>query len=199
MPYILKEDRSKFKEKINQVLDLIKKSNDNFYIKSEYFGYFVNRFVKKYLADPSYAQPSFNSRSFSDEKQKILSNAADTLGSWITKVDPIKGAGEINYVISAILWGFMGESKDFPQVGYGIRAFLEGILEKIKNSVEYIKNNSQRDTVMSFRKHIVIIGVLNHVMKESYRLKTSSYEDSKIQENGDVWLEGELLTGDSDE
>lgn len=199
MPYIKLSDRNKFSVSITEVVSILGDSNDTFYVKGEYFGYFVNRCVKRFLADPDYVQSSFNSAFFNQTKQKTLANAADSVAALINRADPIAGAGELNYAISAIMWGFLGEAKGFPQIGYGIRAYLEGILDKIRDSIQSINNGSQKDATMAFRRHLVIRGVLSHIMKETYRLKTVEYENIKMDENGDIWSDGVLVLGEDNE
>ena len=149
-----------------------------------------------FLADPDYVKNSFNSAFFNQAKQKSLANAADSIAAMINRSDPIASAGELNYAISAIIWGFLGEAKGFPQIGYGIRAYLEGILDKIKISIESVNNGSQKDSTMAFRRHLIIRGVLNNIIQETYRLKTVVYEDAKISENGSLWINGELVSGE---
>lgn len=192
MPYIKQEDRTKFAHAISETLGVLKDGNDNFYVKGEYFGYFVNRCVKRFLADPDYTQNSFNSAFFNNSKQKTLANSADSIAAMINRSDPISGAGELNYAISSILWGFLGQAEGFPSIGYGIRAYLEGILDKIRQSIETVNNGSQKDATMAFRRHLVIRGVLSHISLEVYRQLTVEYEDQKLKENGQLWLAGKL-------
>ena len=187
MPYIKQEDRKKFQSNILDVIEVLKDGNDNFYVKGEFFGYFVNRCVKRFLADPDYTQNTFNSAFFNVTKQKTLANSADSIAAMINRSDPIAGAGELNYALSAILCGLTGEADGMPDVGYGIRAYLEGILDKIRQNIESVNNGSQKDATMAFRRHLVIRGVLSHISLEIYRMKTSIYEDEKIKENGPIW------------
>jgi hypothetical protein len=121
-----------------------------------------------------------------------LANAADSIAAMINRSDPIAGAGELNYAISAIMWGFLGQAEGFPEIGYGIRAYLEGILDKIRQSLETVNNGSQKDATMAFRRHLVIRGVLNHISQETYRQLTANYEDVKLGENGSIWHDGKL-------
>jgi hypothetical protein len=193
MPYIKKEERAKFANHIQEVLGILKDQNDSFYVKGEYFAYFVNRCVKKFLVDPDFTQNTFNSANFNEGKKKTLMNAADSVAAVINRADPIAGAGDLNYAITAVMWGFLGEAEGFPKIGYGIRAYLEGILDKIKDSIESVSSGNQKDSTMAFRRHLVIRGVLSHVMKETYRLKTVPYEEQKIVENGTVWADGKLV------
>lgn len=193
MPYIKLNDRTKFVAPINEVLGILRDSADTFYVKGEYFGYFANRCAKRFLGDQDYGNNAFNSAFFNDSKKKALMNAADSIAAAINRADPIAGAGELNYALSAVMWGFLGEAEGFPKIGYGIRAYLEGILDKIKDSIESSNGASQKDATMAFRRHLVIRGVFSHIMHETYRLKTVHYEIGKIIENGDVWQDGKLV------
>jgi hypothetical protein len=192
MPYIKQQDRIKFTHAIAEALGVMKDGTDNFYVKGEYFGYFVNRCVKRFLADPEYTQNAFNSAFFNNAKQKSLANAADSVAAMINRSDPIAGAGELNFALTTIMWGFLGQAEGFPEIGYGIRAYLEGILDKIRQSLETVNNGSQKDATMAFRRHLVIRGVLSHMSAETYRQLTSAYEDKKEAENGGIWKDGHL-------
>lgn len=198
MPYIKLNDRNKFALSITEVIGILGESNDTFYVKGEYFGYFLNRCVKRFLADPDYVQNSFNSAFFNQSRQKTLANAADSIAAMINRADPIAGAGELNYAVTAILWGFLGDAKGFPSIGYGIRAYLEGIIDRVRDSIQSVNNGSQKDTTMAFRRHLVIRGVLSHIAKETYRLKTVEYENTKLAENGDIWKDGVLVLGEQE-
>jgi hypothetical protein len=192
MPYIKQEERSKFSHSISEALGIMKDGNDNFYTKGEYFGYFVNRCVKRYLSDPDYTVNSFNSAFYNVSKQKALANAADSIAAAINRSDPIAGAGELNYAMSSVLWGFLGQADGFPEIGYGIRAYLEGILDIVRQNLTSKSNGSQNDATMAFRRHLVIRGVLSHMSLETYRQLTSVYEDKKEVENGSLWVDGHL-------
>lgn len=193
MPYIKLEDRVKYEPLITETLSILKDSTDTIYIKGEYFGFFVNRLAKRYLADPEYTQHSFNSFFFNESKKKALSYAADTIASMINRADPIASAGELNYALSSVLWGFLGEAQGFEQVGYGLRTYLRAVIERVMSSIETVNVGSQRDMAMAFRRHLIIRGVLADVISETYRLKTGPYEDCKALENGRIWQDGKLV------
>jgi hypothetical protein len=193
MPYIKQVERTKFKVSVEDAVHWIITGNETPYIKGEYFGYFVNRVAKRFLNDPSYTGESFNSYSFNESKKKALAAAADKASSMLNGADPINGAGDFNYVVTAVMWGIMGESEDAEPARYGMRAYLEGIIDKIYNSVEVPSTGSQRDSTMAFRRHLVIRGVLLHILKETYRRPTAYYEDEKRFENRDIWELGKLV------
>lgn len=193
MPYIKLNERPKFAASINEVVAILQDDNDTLYVKGEYLGYFINRCVKRFLADPDYTQSSFNSTFFNESKKKTLSNSADSIAAMINRADPIAGAGELNYAVSAVLWGFLGQAKNQPEAGYGVRAFTTGIIERVLSSVTTVNLGNQRDMTMAFRRHLVIRGVLHDIMLETYRRWTSAYEDKKGLENGDIWMDGKLV------
>lgn len=190
MTYIPYEQRKVFADHIHQTLSTMNSAGDNFYTKGEYFGYFVNRCVKKFLGDPNYTANAFNSANFQPSVIKTLANTADSVAASLSRSDAIADAAKLNYVITAVLWGFLGEAKSFPQAGYGIRAYMEGILDKIKSDIDEVNSGSKSDATMAFRRHLIIRGVLSHVIQETYRLKTSEYLDGKWKETGDPWQDG---------
>lgn len=194
MPYIKIEERPKFANLIQTTLLAITNGADSLYIKGEYFGYFVNRLIKKFQGDPNYSANTFNSAFFNEEKKKTLMNGADKISAMLNRSDPLGSAGELNYAISAIYWGFLGCSADVSTANYGMRAYLTAILQKVCDSLQSENNGSQRDAAMSFRRHLVIRGVLLNVLSETDRRQMAWYEDGKRVDNGDIWTQtGELV------
>ena len=194
MPYIAYQDRAKFRNIIQTVLGMIVEGPEALYIKGEYFGYFVNRLVRKFEG-VNFTAPAFNSTFFNQSKQKTLANSADSVSVLINKGDPLAAAGELNYVISAIYWGLLGQSDltTAAPASYGLRAYLRGMLEKIRSSLESANTGSQGDATMAFRRHLVIRGVLDDVVDEAYRRHTAVYEDGKMAQNQDIWCDGKLV------
>ena len=64
MPYIKLQDRPKFKELIENVLHVIQDGNESNLTKGEYFGFLVTRITKRFIGDPEYTSPTFNSNFF---------------------------------------------------------------------------------------------------------------------------------------
>ena len=54
------------------------------------------------------------------------------------------------------------------------------------------KTDSQKNSLIWFRRKLVSVGVMSDIIEETYRRKTSVYEDEKIEINGDLWEKGEL-------
>jgi hypothetical protein len=192
MPYIKLEERSKFLSSINEIMGILRDGTDTIYIKGEYFGYFVNRFVKKWLGDQSFTQHSFNSFFFNESKKKALNNASDHLAAAIMKGDPLATAGEIHYCISTILWGLLGKAEGFGEAHYGFRTYLRAMIEKVLQSVETVNTGSQRDMAMAFRRHLIIRGVLGDVVSETYRRVTAENLDRMLSPDHptEEWVKG---------
>ncbi len=193
MPYIKPNDRNKFEAAITQVLPVLIDTVDPVYIRGEYFGYFVNRVCQRFLGVMETNIDSFNSAFFNADKKKTLTNCADKVAAALNRADPLTSAGELNYAISTTLWGFMGAAKGAQPANYGLRAYATGILDKILSTVQTTNTGSQKDMTMAFRRHLIIRGVLSGVLDEFYRCLMVPYERKKIEENGTLWNEGELL------
>jgi len=193
MPYINTKDRPKFKDSITTVLSLVTTGNETPYIKGEHFGYFVNRIVRRISGASDYAGNFFNSAFFDEGKKKGLGHHADRISSVLIGMDPMEAAGELNYCISAIYWGILGEAEGVSSARYGMRAYLVGILEKVLDTTQSVNSGSQRDVTMAFRRNLILRGVLHDVLDEAYRRQTGYYEDEKRLENKDLWHLGQLV------
>jgi hypothetical protein len=195
MPYIKSVNRPKFKDVIQQALIVLNNADDNLYVRGEYFAYLANRVFLKFLNCPNYMGIYFNSNHFNVAKKDALASAADGIISKLDLSDAISSAGELNYALSAVFRGLLGEGG--PQfLGYGIRAFLDGNLAKIEDNVRAAASptfSSTKDAIIHSRREGVVRGVLKHLYTETYRVSTAVYEDTKKTENGDVWSEGRLI------
>ena len=193
MPYIKLEVRPKFASHVHNALSLMTGTNDSQYVIGEYFGFFVNRLCKLFLGDPDYGRNTFNSAFFVQDKKKALQNASDSIATALTRSQPLESAGDLNYSITALYWGLLGESADLTSARYGMRAYLTGILDKIYESIDSVNTGSQRDVTMGFRRHIIIRGVLLDVIHEARTQLHDPYEDLKRAENGNIWEDGKLV------
>jgi hypothetical protein len=154
------KERTKFVTPIMEIMEALADSNDSPYIKGEYFGYAVNRIVKKFLGDPTYTQTAFNSTFFNENKKKALIQAADSIAAFINRTDPINTSPELYYALASIYYGFMGHAKGFKRAEFGMEVYLAGIIDKITSSIESTNTGSQKDMAMMFRRHLIVRGVL---------------------------------------
>lgn len=165
MSYIKLEECAKFNESIYEVMGILSDTNDTPYIKGEYFGFFLNRLVRRFLADPNYTQNSFNSAMFNESKKKTLINASDSIAAMINRSDPIVSAGELHYAVSAIMFGYFGGA-GLGKLPYGVMTYWIGIVERVAAALDtYNTGGSQRDVTMAFRRQLVIRGVLSNVVR----------------------------------
>lgn len=198
MPYIKQMVRSRFRPVVEELIQHITAGSETKYIKGEFFGYFANRLIKTFLQAIDAPNQSFNSYNFNPGKLKSLNVVTDKLASYLNKSDPIESAGDLNYILSATLWGIQGDAEGVSQAGYGLRTYLKGMLVQIRDDIKNCKYaKTGENPLIQIRRYTVVLGVLDDVIAETYRRRTAVYEDQKITENGDIWSEGRLLAGDS--
>ena len=194
MPYIGPESRDKFKDTIVEVVSVIAGGSESLYSKGEYFGYFASRVFKGFLSMETIHENSFNSTFFNVEKRNDLSSAADKVVLMFGGGDSLSIAGDLNYVITSVCWGLIGDSSVSEKASYGFRTYLKGILLVTQGAIEdYVtKTDSKKNSLIWFRRKLVAVGVMSDVIEETYRRKTAVCEDEKIEINGDLWEKGEL-------
>ncbi|RDJ35341.1 MAG: hypothetical protein DWQ19_11035 [Crenarchaeota archaeon] len=173
MPYIAKEDRKKYIFVIENTVDLICSEKDK-HAQLETLAFFVDHLRQK--LDHGY--PSFKI-DFLDpnQKEQLLENINHFI-SLFPENDLFKLAGELNYILSSVIWGVLGDSLSAEPARYGYRTFIKGILWTIYHGI----NGAASDRLV-----IVLRGVFTDVIDEMYRRKTSVYENEKIAQNGDIW------------
>lgn len=193
MPYIQTELRKRFNPHIRELVSLIVSGAEGLPVKGEYFGHFTNRLLKGYMCAQDIENNAFNANFFPAEKRRQLREVTDRLISQTNKGDPIEGAGDLNYIITAVLWGICGDAKDVPPARYGFRAFLKGVCHQVEDQIKDSKftNMERRDLMLCARRYSAR-GVLSDVIDETYRRKTSVYENEKMKEAGDIWQKGGL-------
>jgi len=194
MPYIKLEARPKFAELINNVVLTVMRNNTPHFVRAEYFGFFVDRLVNRYMVALDTVNP-FNAVNFEATIRKTFEDYASKLMALVNRDDPINSAGELNYIVSCIWWGIVGDHAEVEQAGYGFRSVTRGMLEHILDNVNNTRFVTTTPTgqVHNLRRAIVVKSVLNDVIDEIYRQKTVPYEDLKISENGTLWQDGALL------
>jgi hypothetical protein len=189
MSYIKLEECAKFSESIYEVMGILSDANDTPYIKGEYFGFFLNRLVRRFLADPNYTQNSFNSAMFNESKKKTLINASDSIAAMINRSDPIVSAGELHYAVSAIMVGYFGGT-GLGKLSYGVMTYWIGIVERVSAALDtYNTGGSQRDVTMAFRRQLVIRGVLSNVIRAINHTWIESIDGMALP----IWQEGKLI------
>lgn len=197
MPYITPENRTKYISSIEKVISTFKKvEGEGEYLltaRAELFGFFVDRLIHKFIQKEPYQKLLSERRLNQVVLHDDLNSIVNDISEYYTFA--LADAGELNYVISAVYWGLLGEAEGMPPVGYGMRVYLRSMLEEIKSKVSVPLSwlASNEEEIFKLRSILIASGVLNDVISEAYRRKTVLYEDLKIVENGDVWKDGKLV------
>lgn len=186
MPYTKKAERRKFFEGINDSVQLIMSGTDPVLVKGEYFGHWLDRVARKYMEEKT-LYPRWNCHLFSVAKRESLNKAADRIVSSLNLNDALSSAGDLNYAISSVYWGILGEAADVPQANYGFRVYTKGIIRRVLQSLGAVIPD-----IIHERRFTILTGVLHDVILEGYRQQTVPYEDGKIVENGTLWIDGKL-------
>lgn len=181
MPYIKKKNRHDYLSVVEGVLGKIPLADPM--LQAEYVGYFIAGLVRAFDApEDVYSRASNPFYAFCEDEEPIaqieseIAVAIELLHSKSLQ----DRAGDLNYLISAVVWGFLGDSKLFEQARYYTRAYMHGILLRIRDEIDNFSGTMGRS-------RILLRGVFEDVIIETYRRKTSAYEDYKMNENGDIW------------
>jgi len=119
--------------------------------------------------------------------------------------EPARNAGELNYVITGILDAWLSEhGRNYAAINNAV-----GVIELVKTSPADKPTLSDADTILgdsivyaiaafdaaSGEEFLVatVTGVLECAKLELYRRIAAPYEDTKIEENGDVYSEAVLV------
>lgn len=184
MPYIKRVNRPQYKEDILNVIELIPADEDMF-SKAEHLGYFfwtvLNRYAPSVFDEEGY-EKIFSSIFWDGRRRHLLEGAGERVAATLmNNRDLCAEAGDLNYIFSATSWGILGDSEHHPEANYAFRTYLKSILLSLIDIARKSSDNA------STRTSKMIYAVLDDVVTETYRRKTSGYEDKKIEENGDVW------------
>lgn len=180
MPYIKKDFRSKYDNAILQVIDFCQDGDD--LVSCQKFVLFGVDLLD-YILDKDIFLESELSLSLRDHLNLGTVDRANQLAEVISNLlpDNLKDlAGELNYVLSKIVWGIIDDATDKP-AGYFKRCFIRGALQhQIAEVIRDPGYNSDATTLL--------LSVIDDVRAEMYRRRMVPYEDKKIEENGDIWV-----------
>jgi len=181
MPYIVKSDRPEINEQVEKVLKIISTQDDLIRVM-EYVALYCHDVVRGYMENLTTPHNEFNCMSFERKAKFDVHNAAMEVVKHLTRpgTDLLKQSGELNYSLTAVVWGAMGEDSRFTEAKYGQRAYLKGAISRIRDN--FLKGGKNDE-----RKYYVVHGILSDVIDETYRRYTAKYEDKKMEENGDVY------------
>ena len=182
MPYISKLDRVPYIPLIENTVAIICEEKDPL-MRAEYLGFFLKCILDLGNHCDSDGSHHLVCVFFDVEKTKLLSENADKMSKVIySHPDIFDQAGNMNYCMSAVIWGVLGDSLHATSARYGFRAYVKSILWSI-----YHEMTGYQPDPTWLRTRGIMRGVITDVIDEMYRRKTALYEDQKIKECGDVW------------
>lgn len=182
MPYIAQKNRPVYISSIEKVVDLINEEKDVMF-RAEYVEYFLGVMANCFLYGSVYSSnpdtASWYDSSFLDihKKGRLFDAANCIISNVLHGKDLLSQAGDLNYNMSAVIWGVSGDALGSEVAKYGFRAYVKSALMGLIKDCENL--NSRRSKMLK--------GVLDDVKLETYRRRTALYEDQKIKEHGDVW------------
>ena len=200
MPYIAAKDREKYDPLIMNAVRLF--DTDVPITTAQFYGYFAFTLCRQYLrnnkvcwlTDTAYIRHSPRDMHIHPDIILSIDGLAADLLELLQPGDPPDNSpagyvpldadlethcGEINYILSSVKWGLLGDVDGIREGRYCLRTFLKGALHWVLT--DYLPHC--RDV----RFYIMLQGVLTDVIDEAYRRRTAVYENRKIDENGDLW------------
>lgn len=184
MPYIKKNDRREYFSIIEGVLNAIPQHTEPF-AQVEYVGFFVNGVMKGFDHPKAYNPDSnlFDALCEDIEIKRIFNEHIFASLQILSEQNLEARAGELNYLISAVIWGYLGDSALFAPARYATRAYMRGVLLRIKDELQRFGPLGE----YQWRSYLLLRGVFGDILSELYRRRTAVYEDQKIAESGDIW------------
>lgn len=194
--YLEKELRKELNPEIMNFLEIIATGTESDYVKGEYFGSLVSKLCWVYLSTPKFAERYFNYRMFDDTRKKEINRICNNILSKIKNADALHVCKVYGYVISAIYWGMLGKHPKIKPADTGLRAYYTGILNIVKQSLSYIDYRNalgNRDAIITLRRHMVLSGMIDSILLETFRRFDSLHNNKQYSQHGDIWKDGQLL------
>lgn len=179
MPYIKKEDREVFNPHLIEAIKIIIKEKSPAK-KAEMLGwwsyYLSHALISTEVSTKKDPEQIKELKTHADQIFKLLTSSFSFVGT-ISEEKLFSLAGNLNYCLSFVIWGVLGDFSGENSASYGMRCYTSQQIRNITES-EYLKTNQ--------RLFVIVKGALFDVLDELYRRKTATYEDKKIIENGDL-------------
>lgn len=191
MPYIAMPDRPKYNSNLKSIINIIntsypklKESNiNNPFFLGECFEHYLHILINKLFnkkgvwisrGRPKLPEFTKDYKTQIDVQNKFNSQAEEIADNLLKK--PILDhVGDLNYCISYIYWSILKIKGN-----YSYRVYLKSIIEDLADKIPELQTHLDEIEQKMYKS------VLTDVITETYRRSTASYEDQKIQENGDL-------------
>ena len=200
MSYLNLDNRNKY-EKIIRELELLYRLDSSRETKGEFFGYFVFNALAKFI-QPNHMLSTniFNANNFSVDQKKRLDTSLTLLFGETNSLHHMDAVDHFAYVISAIYWGYCGQMDPQPQSSLGMRCYLSGVLTSVRMMLANQRSDipNPANNLMVTRRYMIIDGLINHLILESYHANDRQVNDSQRRSNGDIWVGGNLCLPEED-
>ena len=148
----------KYDTAISELVQLINSSNVSLATKGEFFGYFVDRLVHRYIQMADAKTDQFNANLFPAGTRKGLDLLIGRLATLLGAADPVDTATDLRHVIQQVAIQVCTQTPS----GFGM--FLQGCvhrtLAKIQLPLDTSLGADPKDRVMASRRRVVATGVL---------------------------------------
>lgn len=179
MPYIKKEDRDVFTPHLIEAIKLILKEKSPAK-KAEMLGwwsyYLTHLLVSTEVSTKKDPDQIKELKVYADRVFENMTSSFSFAGN-IPEEKLFSLSGNLNYCLSYVIWGVLGDYPESPVASYGMRCYASQQIRQVTDSASLKTNH---------RLFVLVKGVLFDVLEELYRRKTSTYEDKKLIENGDL-------------
>lgn len=154
----------KYEVAVLELAQVIMSANVSQTNKGEYFGYFLDRLIHRYVQTQPGRSDQFNANLFPSGTRKSLELLADRLATQVGSADPVEAATDLRHVIVRVLEHLADQQSD------GTVLFLKGCLHKVISKIDTNLDTSlggdPKDRVTASRRRVVAIGVLADVSED---------------------------------
>lgn len=152
---------------ILELVQIINSANVSQINKGEFFGYFLDHLVHRYIQIPEGKGDQFNAHLFPASIRKSLDLMVQRLAALISTSDPMEMSTDLNYVITQAMDGFAS-----PGITPGMKLFLKGCICKTMTKVQEPSDgtlgNDPGDRVMASRRRVIALGVLSDLLNHPF-------------------------------
>jgi len=154
----------KYDTNILELVQVIQSSNVSQTNKGEFFGYFLDRLIHRYVQTQPGRSDQFNANLFPAGTRKSLELLADRLATQVGSADPVEAATDLRHVIVGVLEYLSADQSD------GTILFLKGCLHKVISKIDANLDTSlggdPKDRVTASRRRVVALGVLADISED---------------------------------
>jgi hypothetical protein len=146
---------------ILELSQIVNSSNVSCATKGEFFGYFLDHLIHRYIQIQEGRGDQFNANLFPAGTRKSLDLMVQRLSSLVGTSDPVEVSTDLRHIIAKVLDGIAGTTP-------GMSLFLKGCVCKTLTKVQAALDTSlgldPKDRVMASRRRIIALGILAELL-----------------------------------